>query len=426
MEGIDESDLSSESEDEIKLPARENIKIPEQFSVDNLLFARLKDPIIPRSYSFQENAAIITENAIIQGGKDSHFIPPAPIEVFINKDGCIFKPFSNQFPFFIFKILEIDENQEEAYFLSYNNTLPQYLIRCIETFPCQVAPSIEIFYSYAHYLVLNNILDSQMNLFKYSQLLSAHTVDYKLWRSFFIYSIKHSLNAIFPLFSVCNFYLFQFMNQEQADNARIEIFLLFFAMICTSEIIEHKLFPNVLHQMRSCLVDVDFDLSQVNYIIKIMTDFFLNVPIEAISSVASFYPMDGIGALLLNGFSIRMILRFFGLSFNNDDHNLNMEIIANELYRIQSLCESDDDENLQKASAVLVLAERALVSAMRITNVPNGVILKMIHSLRFSVKKTDLGLLTRLKEQIHFTRTQFETLSQGGGFNPPQDPNTFF
>ena len=42
------------------------------------------------------------------------------------------------------------------------------------------------------------------------------------------------------------------------------------------------------------------------------------------------------------------------------------------------------------------------------------------------MKKTDLGLLTRLKEQIHFTRTQFETLSQGGGFNPPQDPNTFF
>ena len=187
MEYINESDLSSESEDEINILIRKDIKIPDEFSVDNLLRERAKNPIIPRSQSFKESSLPSTVNPQGNVKIEQAFTPPMNIENFYTKDGCIFKTVNNQFPFFIFKVLEINENEEESNFLSYKNTMPKYLIKCMQSFPQQVPPSPEIFLSYAHYLASNNILDSQMILFKYSQLLQQQTIDYKMWRCILIY-----------------------------------------------------------------------------------------------------------------------------------------------------------------------------------------------------------------------------------------------
>ena len=178
--------------------------------------------------------------------------------------------------------------------------------------------------------------------------------------------------------------------------------------------------------MRSCLINADFDLSQINFIVKIMCDMFSEIPIEMISSIVSYYPIDGQGAYLIHNFSIKIIFRLFGLEFSEDDESLNIEHLANEIYRIQFLCNSDNDEDLKRASAVVALTERAVVSALHFTTtIPKEIITKKIHSLQFSIKKTDLGLLTNLKEQIHFTRSQLETISQHVFDNPIQS-NLFF
>lgn len=423
-----EADLSySDSEDEIKIPIpiHQETKIPEEFSVDNLLKERKNNPIIPRSYSFKENSINEIENSQNPQSKISNLFSAMQLNSCNSKDGSIFQPTKNNFPSFIFEAIGINEAEEESLFLSFNNQIPNYLIKCFQYYPDQIPPSLDLFIAYAHYIASNNILDSNMALLKYSQLLPQNSIDYRTWRSCLIYSIKHSLNAIFSLFSVCNFFLFKFPTQEQADNSRMEIFLLFFAMICTTDIIEHKHFSLILHQMRSCLIETDFDLSQINFVVKMMCDIFYMISIEMISSIVSLYPIDGIGAIILHNFSIRIIFSIFDLKFNDDDQALTIENLSNEIYRIQFLCNSDDDNDLKKASAVLALTERALISAFQFTTIPNDFIIKMIKSLQFTIKNSDLGLLTQLKEQIHFTRSQLEMLTQNT-FKPSDQSNMFF
>lgn len=428
MDLAEEADLSSsESENEIDIPirVRPEIKIPEEFSVDNLLKERVNNPIIPRSYSFKENPMDDAENTQKTENTVSRLFSQMNIAKVDSRDGCIFGQAKSKFPFLIFKTIDIDEEKEESLFLSNANQIPSYMIKCIQNYPSQFPASPDFFLAYSYYIASNNILDTNLVLLKYSQLLPEYSINYKLWLNCLIYSIKHSLNAVFSLFSVCNFYLFKFESQEQADNARIEIFLLFFAMICTTDIIEHKQFSLILHQIRSCFIKTDFDSSQINYIVKIMCDMFFKIPIEMISSIASYYPVDGIGAILLHNFSIKIIFRFFDIEITEDDKSLNIESLSNEIYRVHILCNSDDNEDLKKASAVIALTERALVSALRFTVVPNEIIMKIIKSLQFTIKKSSIGLLTLLKEQIHFTRSQLEMFSHNA-FKPSDPSDLFF
>ena len=61
---------------------------------------------------------------------------------------------------------------------------------------------------------------------------------------------------------------------------------------------------------------------------------------------------------------------------------------------------------------MLALSERAVVTGIKLGYVKDAVFQLMIRNMKFSINSSDPGVLTSLKEQIHMTRTQFETLYQ--------------
>ncbi|OHS95808.1 hypothetical protein TRFO_38055 [Tritrichomonas foetus] len=389
----------SESEDDKKeMSKSQNAELPTELSIDCLLLSRKNQPRVHRSLSFPASAEEDKEEG------EKLFQEPMELGVYKLLDGNIFKSRDYHFSDRFFEILHIEIPDE----ILSPCELPPGLKATIQYHPDLLNITPNYLFAYAHYITVNNILDSDLILYRLSQILEPSSLSYKLWREYFVYALKNSYNAVFSLFSICNFFLFKFDSEEDSDRARYEVYLLYFSMISCTDFIHHRQFSSILHQIRSCLIDADFDQSQVNYVVGIMCDIAFEVPIEMIASIVSYFPLDGVGSILINHFSIKMIFSFFGL----DDPDLNIDNLAQEIYRIKAFCESEDEELLKTASAVLALSERALISSFRLTHVKGTTVSQMIHALRFSLQNTDPGMLTLLKEQIHFTRTQFETLIQ--------------
>ena len=76
--------------------------------------------------------------------------------------------------------------------------------------------------------------------------------------------------------------------------------------------------------------------------------------------------------------------------------------------QLKNLCESMDDDDVLKASTIIALAERAVVTSIQLGIITSEIIEFMIKQLKFSISSSDPGILTSIKEQIHVTRTQLE------------------
>ena len=416
-----ENSGDSESEDDdsiIRNNKKDKNEIPTELSIDNLLESRKKNPRFSSS-NLSENA----EESDKEDKENDKNDKKSKIDKKENKslnlsdfdglkdaDGSIYASFENKISEILFDVLEI----EIPHTLFKVFDLPNYLITALQHFPQLVPDNAEILFSYIHYIIQNNIFDDQMTLQKYSLRFNVKSLDYDTWKHYLLYSIEKSINAVFPIFSIFNFNLFNLEeNTEEFNIVKTEICSFYFAMLCSSEIVNHRQFIHVLHTMRLFLLTIKLDNFHLDCIVNNMIKIALIQPVEIISSFISFFPIEGVGVSIIYQFSIKLIYQFFGL----DNIPLTINKLSEELYRIKSLCESENEINLKQASAVLSLCERALISSFQLTEVGNSIISNIIHSFRFGLQNSDLGMLTQLKEQIHFTRNQLEIIMSSRDIN---------
>lgn len=458
----EEFDLSeSQSDDEVifytKVQKLSSIELSE-FSLDNLLLERERDNSITRSISYsdqpsysiptspakmsdvfefveekqQDQESILNEN--IKSNKNNSVtneqkspngkIKLEAVPALSNRDPSIFFPTNEKmsFPSLIFHYLQIDQEQNETSFnqLVHGHPVPpDHLLKMFFLYPNAVPASPQLFFSFALHIVSNNLCDSNNCLMKYSQQLPEHSIDYSIYRTLFVHSISHSPQSIFSLFSVYNYFLFKFASEEESDRIKMEIILLFFGLIMTTDVVSNVQFSSIIHNIRPCLLATDFDQSQIDYIVAIMLDLTGKLPAQALASVISQFPIDGAGAPIIYSYCIKLIFIEFGVPC--DKVEISLPCLAEHFTLFQSFFDHDNDNELQKASAVLGLVERAIITGFQLFPMDYNAFTKILQALKVNFKNSSVGSMTLLKEQIHATRSQLEMIYVSYQQDPSSD-----
>jgi hypothetical protein len=84
--------------------------------------------------------------------------------------------------------------------------------------------------------------------------------------------------------------------------------------------------------------------------------------------------------------------------------------LAEDFREIEALCNTEDDNDLLRASAALALSEAVMVAGLSVGLARKQDFGVLSKSLKITFKGASISQMTRLKEQFHVTRQQIAML----------------
>lgn len=394
-------EIEEEEEDYSDSKHTKAIEIPDELSIDRLLETRKTE-----ISNFQINSPTKDDTSDFSS-EEPEFKPPMAVTKYVPRDGSTFEFSQGNFPFRIFEILECPEiasthcipmiKEWEWLSLKYNSD--------------SVLPNATLLFSLIQELILKKSDEVGKVFIEYLSLFPKNSIEeFDTWFDFVREAMHSSVQSVAYLLAI-DFSLFNFQSDDDRENALDKTILLnISAMICPA-ISENNMYGLTLYRLRETLKSNTFSEKQIKYYIDTSIDLVLDIPISNISLIVSKFPLEGSGVDIIYNFTVQMAL-YFLLNEQLAIENPTIDDLAKEIKNLKSLCESSNDDDIIKASSVLALSERAVVTGIKLGYVKDAVFQLMIRNMKFSINSSDPGVLTSLKEQIHMTRTQFETLYQ--------------
>ena len=407
----DEDILLSESDDDssdifgIEIKPKEEVS--NDFSIDTLLLERKKDSDMNKSNSKSE----ISEET--EDEEPQFVLSLDDIDPIIPRDGSTFNFSQGNFPFRIFDLLDCPS-------IAQSHCIPrlkQWQLIALKHNTALCEPAVTTFFSIIQELITTESNKIGRMLLDYAKNFPDGSINFDVWFDFVREAMHYSIQSVCYLLSLGRIGLFKFENSKEKKKAMEKIMMVnISAMICPS-ISENPLYGEVLSTFRDFLKNSQFSSKQVNKFIKICYDLFFDVPSENISLIVSMFPIEGIGIQIIHKLAIKFGI--FLLGCNNENHyEPTINDFAQALRSLKQLCHSEDHKDLNKASGILALSERAVLTGIKLKIVNKQLLDEIIQKLKFSIYCSEPGNLTNLKEQIHVTRSQLEayihalTLSQ--------------
>lgn len=394
------SDSSDEEIDKLFHKTKKT-NVLEEFSIDNLLKIREIEKSNLKTPELEESAEQTSDNDEVV------FVPPIKINDFMHRDGSVFEFSQGNFPFRVFEAIEFNEEEPKSHCFP---KLKQWQWMALKYHPELVMPSVTALFSLMQELIVadsSHSSDIGVSLLKYIENFPKHSINFKIFFDLLKESTYNAPQAAVFLLAISDFENFVYKDINE-DEAHTSIILIHIAALLCPAITENRFYGHASLQFRK---NFDYDIytnEQVDQISDVCFNLATDVPLTNISQIVTLLPLNGIGANIANKVTIQLALHL--LKVEEILNHPTLEDLAKNLHLIKKLCESTFDSDLIAASAVLALSERAVVSSLKVGGGSIQTIQSMVKSLKFSINSSDLGMLTALKEQIHVTRTQFETL----------------
>lgn len=422
---IEEISDDDSSEDQLTqlLKSKKN-DVPEEFSIDNLLKARVQENSVynnqkndendeknvsPQKKSRKNDKEVINIASQTTTDDDLSF----PIT---NRDGSIFEFSQPSTSVEVFSFLEKDDeiyNSEKI--LSKIPSMAKWQCKTLFYHPALVEISSQILFSTILYMIDNNDEKIGDSIIKYWNRFPDNSIEYNSWYALIkkcVYS-KFTYGTII-LLTISDPIKFKFENEEEFHRAPFDIIVLHFYATFSPEIAGDHNYRRVIRIFRKILTDNDTTFSEKQFEELVDTCYSLASDCDPRNSsyLISLFPIDGLGCELIIQVMMRLCLTYLRIYELPDV--ITVEFLAKSLSEIKKLCESLTDEDLINASASMALAERILSIAIKMKAVKTDVLEKMSKNMKFSINCANPGVLTALKEQIHVTRSQFDCFMQAG------------
>ena len=399
----EQKNIEEEDDDSDLKTDNSQVEIPDEFSIDRLLETRKTE------LSNIHLSSPVKCDSSDSTTEEPEFKAPINITKYVPRDASTFEFSQGNFPFRIFEILECPE-------VAPTHCLPilkQWEWLALK-FNCDsVLPNATLFFSLIQELLLKKSDEVGLIFLEYAESFPDNSIlEFNMWFDFVREAMHSSVQSVVYLLAVADINLFKFDNDKDKNDALDRIILLnISAMICPA-ISENNMYGLVLTRLRETLKTNQFSEKQINFYVETCFDLVLDIPISNISLIVSKFPLEGSGIDIIYYFTIRIALFLLTDEFELNEEDQNIEKLTNEIKNLKQLCESPNDEDIIKASAVIALYERTVVTGIKRGSVNDELIESAIRNFKFSINSSDPGILTALKEQIHITRTQFETLHQ--------------
>ncbi|OHS93537.1 hypothetical protein TRFO_11753 [Tritrichomonas foetus] len=382
------SDDSSSENIPVIITPRRSQKIPDNMTIDNLIKDReeeIKDSVLEDAFNnpISPKIEILRKELQICKLPDFDFI-----------DESIFNPVNLPFPVCIFDYLKTQPAEPP-------NT--RDFFEGIFYFDNIIDATDQVVYSLLDNLVqtkhersgkfIIDIIDKDFSI--YPLLKLEHVLFYY---KKIITECPEKL-YIFPAF-VCTSSKF-----EVFPNVKDDLLLLQIAALISSSITTHSTF----HQLVQRFKYESINLELLDPLIKIV----VNSKIQVIANLTTYFPVTKITNEFIYRFFI--ILIFHLLEIEEEPplkYNLIIDSLISLVPCIKKLIDSGETIQLFKASAILTLLERIIVTG----NLTNQLFYQQMKALAKSMKMNlmyeDAINLASLKEQLHVTRVQIEYLSK--------------
>lgn len=392
--------ISDEMEDITEESQDKPVGIPDEFSIDSLLQAR-KNQI--NDFHLGEFGKDIISSDF--SSEDPEFTPTLDISPYVPRDGSTFDLSQGNFPFRIFQLLDCPSNapahclpllkQWQWLAISYNYS----------SFPLNAT----FLFTLIQELIVKKSNELGMVLIQYASLFPPNSLnDFDMWFDFVREAMHSSVQSVVFLLAIGDINLFKFKDDQSKQHAIDFIILLHISAMLCPAISKNQLYGFALKQLRKLLKENKVSESQIAFYVETTNQISLDIPVQSISLLVSMFPLVGNGVDFINKITIKMGLCLIYDVEEIEDEKCNLRKFVEELPQLKYLCESVDDDDVLKASTIIALAERAVVTSIQLGIITSEIIEFMIKQLKFSISSSDPGILTSIKEQIHVTRTQLE------------------
>jgi hypothetical protein len=327
------------------------------------------------------------------------FVSPFAIPPFANQDITIFSPADFEFPTPI-----LDKSQHPGLPVPVPDFPPllEWQRIALEIHPRCLAPNSDLLFAAFTFCGASESPLFEEKVASYAGTFPARSVPYNQWLVVLLRTLPANARLAAVILSTVRWDMFQFESRELEQTAFRDLVLLYFGVMLRG--------PLATRSLRKLLIDWnEVEDEAIVWLAEQCCDVALELPLQSVALWIGAFPMDGCGAKILYGLGTRFCQMLLGL---NPDGIPAMEQFAGSLSQLKVLCEAGNDGNFLKASALLAVIEKVVVVSIRLRMVNRRTIQAIVGKLKFSFSHSDIGHMTRLKEQLHVTRTQIEMLSE--------------
>jgi len=401
------SETSSDSDDDLRAIINgKKADVPEDCTLDSLLATRETDIFI--HHPVVESPDESSDDA------QSDFVPPVTIGPMLSRDASIFDLPEGAFPMIVLSFLADCQPPDPPSYAK----LPEWTRKFIEVSTDLYPKSADTLFALISELIETESPELQSLLIRYGAQFPSQSIPYRIWHSFALKAINKNICSLVGLLSVANYDSFSFKTESDQRMARTDLILLHLSSIFCPKISMHSDYSHVIPQLVNFLKrDIFDDEIWIGEVTTKFCNLATEIRIRNWSLWISMFPLEGFGSRFLLETGTRLCLWLFDSTLRD---SVSIPEFVEALDRIKGLCESSDNEDLEKASAALALAEKVLIAAIRLRQVDKKTVKIMAKKLKFSFAVSDMSMMTALKEQVHVTRTQVENLSQSDLFLPRQ------
>ncbi|OHT05792.1 hypothetical protein TRFO_26394 [Tritrichomonas foetus] len=401
----DFSDSTDSEDDEIRKIIKCDKDVPVEFSINSLLQTRKTDSTM--------NTPIRKIELSDDSSNDDEFKAPMKLPALPEREPSIFDFSQGSKTTRVFEILDAQPISDTPTFPKLSEWQYQTFLYLVD----KIIPSNDIiFFSLVQEIIARKSCISGDSLLKFANKFPPHSIDYFHWFEMLRETMFSYKDAVPYLLAIADPEIFKYESEEEAEKAPFDIIVLHVAAILDPIISDNCKYGIALKKLKHILKSYTFPPDKMNNLIDSCFDLAEEevsdiTEISNIFSFISLFPLDGIGCEIVYQICLRLSLHLLGAEYLPD--SLNMDLLANSMSQLKSLCnDSLKNNELRRASAAMALTEKTLVAAMKLKKVSKNNLMTFAKCMKFSINSSDPGVLTTLKEQIHVTRTQYESFIQ--------------
>ena len=332
-------------------------------------------------------------------------------------DGTIFDEKNVKFPQKIFDFIKLDEGSQTIN-LSTLDPVPSWVNTAASYFPEKIPINSELIYRILYQLFTSHdekFGDTIVNLMEH---FPKHFLEFcKIYQlTKLIINSKEEL-AIYALILLDpKFYI-------DYDSNLLEMTNLIIGGILSTKISSHPLFYHLPILLVRALSDPEVPADDESISADEIFEVVENMPIESVSSLISFLPMEKSCANFTLDLSLKLLFKFMDVKPKNQTKKGQIGEVIQHISCIKSFVKDSSQKKLKIASAIIALFERLIVTATAFFDLDKKKINRLITDMKMSINGKDPSDLTNLKEQLHMTRVHLENISKEAFGNIPIETN---
>ena len=287
--------------------------------------------------------------------------------------------------------------------------LKQWQWKACQFYPEAIMPSAA-FFGLIQQLILTPNEQVGRAVIECAAHLCESSIVYASWYSFMKEGMHTAVDSAVFLLAISDFEKFSFENDEQAKNARVSIIVLHVAAMLCPLVSEHPAYGRALKSLRNNLKQEHlFDNEDIMKIVDIVAGISMDVPVRNLNLFLSLFPFDGVGKRLVYSIGIKLCFLLMGMESVPEDPTTSD--LTSIIGYVKNMCDRSIACDLNKASIIIALTERIVVSGMILMLVTRDHLDEICRKLRFPIVNSGSGgSQVFLKEQLHVTRCQLESL----------------